>query len=110
MNAFDLLGRINSTDVVVIQRVGPLDLLATAVAKISGARHVVAIGAPDSRLEMAEEFGADKRCLSNGFRTKVEWRLFRLAGRAAAGRLVRTQVEGRARQRGRQITWEQVNA
>jgi D-arabinose 1-dehydrogenase-like Zn-dependent alcohol dehydrogenase len=60
MNAFDLLGRINPTDVVVIQGVGPLGLLATAVAKISGARHVVAIGGPDSRLELAEKFGADK--------------------------------------------------
>jgi len=59
MNAVDALGAIGATDVIVIQGAGPLGLLATAVAKISGARRVVTIGAPDARLAIAAEFGAD---------------------------------------------------
>ena len=43
-----------------VQGAGPLGLLATAVAKISGARRVITIGAPDARLEIASEFGADE--------------------------------------------------
>ncbi|MEH3147366.1 MAG: zinc-binding dehydrogenase [Methylobacterium frigidaeris] len=60
MNAFDGLGRIDPTDTVVIQGAGPLGLLATAVAKISGARRVVTLGAPDARLDLARDFGADE--------------------------------------------------
>jgi D-arabinose 1-dehydrogenase-like Zn-dependent alcohol dehydrogenase len=60
MNAFDVLGNVGTTDVVAIQGVGPLGLLATAVAKIKGARRVVAIGAPDARLNLAGQFGADE--------------------------------------------------
>lgn len=60
MNAFDLLGRVDPLDTVVIQGAGPLGLLATAVAKVSGARRVVTIGAPDARLDIASAFGADE--------------------------------------------------
>lgn len=60
MNAVDVLGPIGTTDVIVIQGAGPLGLLATAVAKISGARHVINIGAPDGRLGLASLFGADE--------------------------------------------------
>lgn len=60
MNATDALGGIGTTEVIVIQGTGPLGLLATAVAKVSGARRVIAIGAPDARLAIAEEFGADQ--------------------------------------------------
>jgi threonine dehydrogenase-like Zn-dependent dehydrogenase len=59
MNAVDALGAVATTDTVVIQGAGPLGLLATAVAKISGARRVITIGAPDPRLAIAGEFGAD---------------------------------------------------
>lgn len=58
MNGFNNLGAIEATDHVVIQGVGPLGLLATSVARMAGARSVIAIGAPDSRLELAREFGA----------------------------------------------------
>jgi len=34
-------------------------LLATAAAKVAGARRVLTIGAPDARLAIASEFGAD---------------------------------------------------
>src|SRR5581483_6001725 len=60
MNAFDVLGAIGASEVVVVQGAGPLGLLATAVAKIGGARRVVTIGAPDARLAIATEFGADE--------------------------------------------------
>jgi D-arabinose 1-dehydrogenase-like Zn-dependent alcohol dehydrogenase len=60
MNAVDALEGFRASDVVVIQGAGPLGLLATAVAKTSGARRVITIGAPDARLAIAEEFGADE--------------------------------------------------
>jgi threonine dehydrogenase-like Zn-dependent dehydrogenase len=60
MNAMDRLDGIRTTDVVVIQGAGPLGLLATAVAKISGSRRVITIGAPDARLAIAAQFGADE--------------------------------------------------
>jgi threonine dehydrogenase-like Zn-dependent dehydrogenase len=60
MNAIDVLGGIGATDVIVVQGSGPLGLLATAVAKVSGARRVITIGAPDARLRIALEFGADE--------------------------------------------------
>jgi threonine dehydrogenase-like Zn-dependent dehydrogenase len=59
MNAMDVLDGIGSSDVVVVQGSGPLGLLATAAAKIAGARRVLTIGAPDARLAIASEFGAD---------------------------------------------------
>ena len=60
MNAYDVLEGVGATDTVVIQGVGPLGLLATAMAKIAGARRVVALGGPDARLELASQFGADE--------------------------------------------------
>lgn len=63
MNAFDELGEISTTDTVVVQGTGPLGLLAIARARVGGARRVITIGAPDARLAIAREFGADE-CLS----------------------------------------------
>jgi len=60
MNAMDILDGVHTTDVVVVQGSGPLGLLATSVAKISGARRVITIGAPDARLAIATAFGADE--------------------------------------------------
>jgi threonine dehydrogenase-like Zn-dependent dehydrogenase len=60
MNAFDVLHGIGSSEVVVIQGAGPLGLLATAVAKVAGARRVITLGAPHARLEIASAFGADE--------------------------------------------------
>jgi threonine dehydrogenase-like Zn-dependent dehydrogenase len=60
MNAIDLLEGIGTTDMVVVQGTGPLGLLATAVAKTSGARRMITIGAPDARPLIANEFGADE--------------------------------------------------
>jgi len=60
MNAFDVLDGIGAAEVVAIQGAGPLGLLATAVARVSGARRVITIGAPDARLAVARDFGADE--------------------------------------------------
>jgi D-arabinose 1-dehydrogenase-like Zn-dependent alcohol dehydrogenase len=60
MNSFEALGAVGTAEVVTIQGAGPLGLLATAVAKVSGARRVVTIGAPDARLSIASQFGADE--------------------------------------------------
>ncbi len=59
MNAMSQLGAIDPSEVVVIQGAGPLGLLATANAKIRGARKIIVIGAPQARLDLAAEFGAD---------------------------------------------------
>lgn len=59
MNAFSQLGQIEPTDIVLIQGAGPLGLLAAANAKVRGARKVIIIGAPQPRLDLAAEFGAD---------------------------------------------------
>lgn len=46
-------------DVVVVQGVGAVGLSAIALARIAGASTVIAIGAPDERLALAREMGAD---------------------------------------------------
>jgi threonine dehydrogenase-like Zn-dependent dehydrogenase len=60
MNAMSQLGRIEPHETVVVQGAGPLGLLATANAKVRGARKVIVIGSPAARLEIAREFGADE--------------------------------------------------
>jgi threonine dehydrogenase-like Zn-dependent dehydrogenase len=46
-------------DSVVVQGVGAVGLSAIAMARIAGASHIIAIGAPDSRGARAREMGAD---------------------------------------------------
>ena len=59
MNAFSQLGAIEPTETVVVLGAGPLGLLATANARVRGARRIIVIGSPDARLQLAQEFGAD---------------------------------------------------
>lgn len=47
-------------DVVVVQGVGPVGMAAVAIAHLSGAARVIAIGGPSHRLEQARAFGADE--------------------------------------------------
>lgn len=60
MNAMNNLGHIEAHEHVLIQGVGPLGLLATAVARARGARSVIAIGSPQARLDLAGELGAEQ--------------------------------------------------
>ena len=46
-------------DTAVIQGAGAVGLLTMAIARESGASKLIVVGAPASRLELAEEFGAD---------------------------------------------------
>ncbi|WP_321852333.1 zinc-binding dehydrogenase [Burkholderia diffusa] len=59
MHSFEQLGAISSHETVVIQGCGPLGLYALAVAKDRGAKKVLVIGAPATRLEVAKQWGAD---------------------------------------------------
>jgi threonine dehydrogenase-like Zn-dependent dehydrogenase len=45
---------------VVVQGSGPIGVLLTAVSKICGAGKTIVIGAPDNRLSLCKEFGADE--------------------------------------------------
>jgi L-iditol 2-dehydrogenase len=46
-------------DTVVVQGAGPVGLMASMCAQISGAFKVIMVGAPDHRLEIAKAFGID---------------------------------------------------
>lgn len=51
--------RLRLGDVVVVQGVGPVGLSAAAFAALAGAEYVIAVGAPQSRLDLAQRLGAD---------------------------------------------------
>ncbi|MFQ5682526.1 MAG: zinc-binding dehydrogenase [Candidatus Binatia bacterium] len=59
MHGFDRLGAIKSHETVLIQGSGPLGNFAAAVARDHGAKQVLVIGAPATRLEVAKRMGAD---------------------------------------------------
>lgn len=59
VHGYEKIGRIDSSDTVVIQGSGPVGLYALAYAIQSGARQTVVIGAPESRLSLAQKWGAD---------------------------------------------------
>lgn len=46
-------------DAVAVQGSGPVGLMAAALARLSGAGHVIVLGAPAQRLEVARALGAD---------------------------------------------------
>jgi len=60
VHAFELAGRIDPGETVVIQGAGALGMFAAAVARMRGASRVVVIGGPAGRLELTERFGADR--------------------------------------------------
>lgn len=59
MHGFEQVGRIDSHETVLVLGSGPLGLYALAVARERGARKVLMIGAPASRLGVARNWGAD---------------------------------------------------
>ncbi len=57
VHAFDRLGRIEDHETVVIQGAGPLGLFSAAMALAAGAHQVILLGAPASRLAVAQQWG-----------------------------------------------------
>ncbi len=58
-------------DTVVVQGTGPVGLSACVFSQLSGAYNVIAIGAPEIRLDMAKKMGAD-HVIDIGSTTKEE--------------------------------------
>ena len=58
LQGMDRLGGIDINQTVVVQGCGPVGLAATLLAKLSGARQIIVIGAPEKRLAVAQSFGA----------------------------------------------------
>ncbi len=59
LQGLERLGGIQAGQTVVIQGCGPVGLAATLLAHLAGAQQVIVIGAPQQRLEMARQLGAD---------------------------------------------------
>jgi threonine dehydrogenase-like Zn-dependent dehydrogenase len=59
MHGYEQLGPVESHETVLVLGSGPLGLYSLAVARDRGARKVLMIGAPDARLAVAREWGAD---------------------------------------------------
>jgi threonine dehydrogenase-like Zn-dependent dehydrogenase len=53
------MGGIEVADTVVVQGCGPIGMGALVQARAAGAKTVIVLGAPDNRLRLAEELGAD---------------------------------------------------
>jgi 5-exo-hydroxycamphor dehydrogenase len=58
LQGIERLGGIALNQTVVVQGCGPVGLAATLLARLSGARQIILIGAPERRLEMARRLGA----------------------------------------------------
>ena len=85
IHAAEQMGPIRNTDTVVVQGTGPLGLLAIGVAKVSGAHKIIAIGAPDNRLELARAFGADEvlSIEKNDYNERIKYVLNETSNRGA---------------------------
>jgi threonine dehydrogenase-like Zn-dependent dehydrogenase len=59
MHGFERLGRVPAHETAVVQGTGPVGLYALAVAKSRGFKRVLSIGAPETRVAVAREWGAD---------------------------------------------------
>jgi len=84
MHGFERLGPILSHETVVVQGAGPLGLYSLAVARDRGAAKVLVIGAPEERLQVAREFGADATCNLEEITdaaARKEWVLSHTSGR-----------------------------
>lgn len=58
-NAVERAGKLDYTDRVVIQGAGPVGLFCLAMALARSPRQTIVIGAPEERLAIAREWGAD---------------------------------------------------
>jgi threonine dehydrogenase-like Zn-dependent dehydrogenase len=86
MNGYEQLGRVESHETVAILGSGPLGLYASAVARDRGARKVLMIGAPETRLAVARQWGADAVLnldTTPALRDRVSWVRDHTSGRGA---------------------------
>lgn len=58
LQGIDRLGGIALDQTVLVQGCGPVGLAATLLARLSGARQIIVVGAPEQRLTMAKRLGA----------------------------------------------------
>lgn len=56
---YERFGKLDLMTDVVIQGCGPIGLYSTVVARESGARSIIVVGAPANRLDLAKRWGAD---------------------------------------------------
>jgi threonine dehydrogenase-like Zn-dependent dehydrogenase len=56
---YERFGNIGLQDDVVVQGAGPIGLYSTVVARESGVRRIIVIGAPQARLDLSKRWGAD---------------------------------------------------
>ena len=75
LTAVHILDRaaVRTGDNVLVQGIGAVGLSAIALARLAGASTVMAIGAPDNRIDLARRMGAD--CVFNLERTTIDQRL-----------------------------------
>lgn len=59
MHGFERLGSVAAHEIAVVQGTGPVGLYALAVAKSKGFKRVLSIGAPETRIALANTWGAD---------------------------------------------------
>lgn len=72
INVVEKAAPVDFLDSVVIQGAGPLGLFATAIVATHNPRHLVVVGGPDSRLELASEWGATDVVSIDAFPTPAE--------------------------------------
>ncbi len=60
LNGIERIGGIDLADTVVIQGSGPIGMGALVQARAAGAGRVIVVGAPESRLALARDLGADE--------------------------------------------------
>lgn len=59
IGGYDRFGKVGLMEDFVIQGCGPIGLYSTVVARESGARTIIVVGAPQNRLDLAKRWGAD---------------------------------------------------
>src|SRR3984957_4938887 len=74
INTVEAAGRVDFLDSVVVQGAGPLGLFTTALLSLHSPRHLIVVGAPPERLELAREWGATHTVSIERYREAAERR------------------------------------
>lgn len=86
MHGYEQLGALGSHESVLILGCGPLGLYSLAVAKDQGAKRALVIGAPQARLKVAQQWGADAVLNldeTSDLKQRRQWVLEHTGGRGA---------------------------